>query len=755
MARRQKDESSTERLQFAFGLRSMARPIVPFVAEALGIEAKLEVVERTLRDEQAIAARLARVPAPALGMLEMLVDAGGQMESSLLRKRCLERLGMNDAHFAGALEALWGEGLAVQLSSDGEDRFMGLVDVSAGTIARHVSGLTLPPVPADLPRGSMPSALRDYSALLASLASFAVRANQDGRANLTSCKKLATTTGLPAEQVTAVLDSAVLCRLVRSDGTRLRPIVSRLRAFARGEVDLSAGYRPSIVAALPADRWVPREAVVRAMERELQSWGLGMFLVRPRYDPRPEAEASVDAAALERVERDGHVFVRRPSRRGPVASGDGHVTPSFEVMLGPDADPELTATVSLATEPLRFDRVLTRRITPASITAARALGLDVEEITDALAKVGPHGVPDNVRAMVNDWVRSARLVRAQRVWALEASSPAAADAAARALGERVVSRPSPTVVLVGGGDSDPSSVLSAAGVECVLAPAGVPVEDAQPAFDSRELDARGDPALRARFEAERVSGLAALAGLVREEVLAASPADTIVARLQSGPRPTPAERRFAMVAEQLWRAAFEPYKAWAEALPEASADSIAYAIAVPFDFIPWLVLGPGPRARLLAASSSVGELLEAAMRVPPARHSKIGGEAIRLMRDPNVQSWVFHESGANGEEGDWDGELDFAGDWSEESAGDEQVPLASELPSQPPEVVQQRFADAARKSTPVWLRVRSKSQGDRVVRLVPERVLTRGKDVALLGMDADDEQSRSFPLANVIAVEPC
>ncbi len=47
---------------------------------------------------------------------------------------------------------------------------------------------------------------------------------------------------------------------------------------------------------------------------------------------------------------------------------------------------------------------------------------------------------------------------------------------------------------------------------------------------------------------------------------------------------------------------------------------------------------------------------------------------------------------------------------------------------------------------------RSKTGGDRVVALLPERILERGANVALLGVDPDTQQNRSHPLANVLCV---
>src|SRR5204863_5981595 len=132
--------------------------------------------------------------------------------------------------------------------------------------------------------------------------------------------------------------------------------------------------------------------------------------------------------------------------------GDGHVTPSFEIMLGPRADPEILAVLALAATPVRLDRVITLKLEPASVTAAITCGLRWDEIAKALDAVAPHPVPENVSTMVREWAERARIVRLRRVLSAECSNKEAADAAVTVLGDRVVARPTPTLLLIASPD---------------------------------------------------------------------------------------------------------------------------------------------------------------------------------------------------------------------------------------------------------------------------------------------------------------
>nr|MDQ3035990.1 helicase-associated domain-containing protein [Myxococcota bacterium] len=450
-----------------------ASDLTPAIAQHLGISPR--EVERAVSDPERIAARVRALPGIAIAVLELLVDADGELDAPGLLTLAQERLGIDERALGAAFGALARAALAFTFMVGAQrSHRVGLLDVSAATIASLVRGLTLPDPPAAaIEPGDADTQLRDDVAALATLAHVPVRINKDGRANLTSAKKLAAVIGRGEQETIALLERASDAGVLGARGTMLAPRSDALRRLARGDVVWAArGTSALAYHWTPSDRWIAREALIRALTaRDLQearryTFGrIGYPLSDAMVEARNRAGRAIDAAGLLRLERDGHVFVRRRAPSAQRSGGDGHVTPSFEVMLGPDADPELAAIVALAAEPVRFDRVITRKLTPASIAAALAEGLTIEEVTQALERVGRHGLADNVRAMIADWARSARTVRVRRVWALEASTAEAADLAARALGASVVSRPTPTLVLVDGELATPDVALSKTSVK--------------------------------------------------------------------------------------------------------------------------------------------------------------------------------------------------------------------------------------------------------------------------------------------------
>ena len=71
----------------------LADGLVPVFAPALGVKATAKAVRAALADEAATARRLMEVPAPALAVLERLVDAGGGLLHEQLVTLC-PRLGL-------------------------------------------------------------------------------------------------------------------------------------------------------------------------------------------------------------------------------------------------------------------------------------------------------------------------------------------------------------------------------------------------------------------------------------------------------------------------------------------------------------------------------------------------------------------------------------------------------------------------------------------------------------------------------------
>jgi hypothetical protein len=90
--------------------------------------------------------------------------------------------------------------------------------------------------------------------------------------------------------------------------------------------------------------------------------------------------------SLLRSTVEGETWVRRAASPAD-PSGDGHVTPSFEVLLGPGASLDIVAAIGLGRELMGLDRVLTFRITPESVAAGLGCGLDPARLLEGQRQV--------------------------------------------------------------------------------------------------------------------------------------------------------------------------------------------------------------------------------------------------------------------------------------------------------------------------------------------------------------------------------
>ena len=740
MAKR-RSPRSTERGE-SMGLRSlasfddMAGQLVGFFAPRLGVKATEAAVRAALADPASLEARLGRTSAPALRLLEHILDMGGELSLSAL-------LGVSQAWFGADADQtdlltheLVDRGLVVPLLRFGDLYSYALLDLNAREIARRVRGLTLPEVK-EPPAPGHDVGLRDRVALIASVAHVPMRYTQSHDVNRGSAKKLAAIVGMETGHVIQALDAAIVDRVLGATDKLLFPIVEPLRQLARGELVQKGIHEDGRrVAAWVGARWISAEAVARAVAAAsiARRTGYDAFVGGGVGDLAYGARL-VEQAPLARATVDGVTLVRAAagSRSG---HGDGHVTPSFEVMLGPAADPELVATVALATEPLRFDLVLTRRITPRSIQTALSLGVRASEILEALEAVGRHGVPGNVRAMVEDWSKSARLVRVSKVWALEASSAEVADAIVKTLGERVASRPSPTVILVSGDERDPTSEVASRGLGALTRPAPLAARvpaATMPAEPPASLTPSPAPALRERVTRALASGPV----LPKRAPSASEPSAREPVRFMpwraleelidslSDHEDVARVGGLTDVMMDLWGAAGTVFDKWNSREP---ADQIvAYLEAHPLELLPWLVLSPRDRRRLLDRASTLVELIALSKEMTRAPRTTDGMTAERLLRDPELQALLAPLRPS-----------------PPEAAGEAGEPMSAAQ-------IRERFTEAATVGAAVTLRVRGPS-GERTVTLIPERIHERGRDVALLGTDPKTETSLSFPLAQVLSL---
>lgn len=406
-----------------------------------------------LDDEAVIAKHLATLSAAHLIVLEVLAEAGGRVTMKTLEGEVERRIGLQSHVVKAVLDDLLRACLAVTLvSRNSAPQLASLVRPGCEHVARRVRGISLPDA------GSTPEMTpirdpgqlspRDAIALIALTAHRKLRFNVSHTVNRSGLRPFLKGIGVTEQAAERVLQRAIELDVLGASGERLVPFASRVIQLARqGGFPV---YDRRIGAWLQGRDWTSVEALARAMTMPTLGRHTTIFaLSEPDRGSRP-MEMAIAAIAkldgLEHAEARGARWVRRP----PVGawSGDGHVTPSFDVLLGPDAGLELTAVLALGAELTRVDRMLTLRIGPASVAAGIARGLDAERFVSALEHVAARPLPDNVRAMLGDWTGRARVARRRAVTMLELPADVAEAIAAGPFAKHVVAHPTPGVLLV-------------------------------------------------------------------------------------------------------------------------------------------------------------------------------------------------------------------------------------------------------------------------------------------------------------------
>lgn len=735
------------------------------LARKLGVKNENAAAAR-LADPAWIDAALASCSGKGLAILELLVEYGGALRNPALVAHARAGLGLAEAPLERVLSELTLRDLVMRLHLQGAHQFPAWTSLhaqSARTIAARLGGLSLPrPNPPASTRGIQSGDLRDRLARLAATAHLSIRANASGSCHMTSAKQYAKALGIEPDAAARMLDGAALEGLLANEGGRLVPALGALRSAVS---DASAGWDELDAwarAHAPADRWLSLEALARAyararhVEANLRKFEERGFLTVDPPELARVRSALAAAPSLEVLEHEGATFVRRAARDAN-ATGDGHITPSFEIMLGPGCFPALALELALAAEPVRIDRVLTLKLTPGSVAAGCGLGLSADEILAALERVGRHGVPDNVRAMVLEWARGARVATARKVWMIECSSAEAAEAAARALGGSLVARPSATLVLASEALSSPAAILGKAGVSLRGGAAAAPPRERAKAPRSIEpLWTEPAPELVARFRDDAPARGAAHDKEDDEEdedSLLDAPSMTL-RRLAARAENAGPARSALLLAAELWIASEEAFISWSRGLPGDDASiAIPLASTTPLLFAELIALPPSARQRVLARSKSVTALVENAHREGSKGFTVQGDELVRSLRTRSVRDALGRDLGKTLQWIDEPAPASTAGE-AAAPAAKPGPPKPADLATMPPEDVLAAFERAIASGSDLWLRVSSKSQGERAVHLRPERVLVRGNETTLLGTELETELGRSFPLPNVVAVRP-
>ena len=443
---------------------------------------------------QAIDDILDELPTATLALLGLLAESGGMQEQVEIDREARARFGMSHDDVGAALDAAHDRVLVIGLATNWGGRMVALVSPAADLIVARVRDL-------DVPRLATADFVADGDhqprMLLAAatmLDHAAIKPTNDGRPNRTHLKRLATQAGVEVDTFDAWITTAIAIGLVGHEGDALRPRRAALDAAARGEYP----GRPMIaavaeqVAREPIAHTAVARLVSRAMRRHAGVDGVtdaGWYARLPGF-----ALGTVDGIpALGRGDVGG--------------TPTGHVTPSFEVFLPPESPAQDLVRLGAFAEVTRLDRVITMRVTRASVGRATATGWSADAMVAALAGLGRHPVPQNVEVAIRDWAGQSHHAELDAGQVIVVAAEAA-DRTATALAGFGARRLAAGVFLV---DRD----LPRRAIANALAKAGIQIRDRRPAeIEPNEDDVPpprppitlprlGEPAprLRARFAA--------------------------------------------------------------------------------------------------------------------------------------------------------------------------------------------------------------------------------------------------------------
>ncbi len=165
-----------------------------------------------------------------------------------------------------------------------------------------------------------------------------------------------------------------------------------------------------------------------------------------RFAPLLVADASEDLLAIP---PDVRAAIRgEPLVTGPAAAG--FVQPNYEVVLPPGVPLAAAFVVACASELVHFEAVARLRISRESVLAARAVGLEGEQIVAALEQIaGSRGVPAGVRHAIEEWAASVGEARVRTAVLLEVrAAPALLEKVEQRLSAIMLDRPAPQLFVL-------------------------------------------------------------------------------------------------------------------------------------------------------------------------------------------------------------------------------------------------------------------------------------------------------------------
>ncbi len=715
-------------------------------------------VPARMRDAAAVRQRLDEVSALGLAMLEVLVEAGGLCRAVAMQEILEERVGVSGDMLERAASEVAMAGLAAQVRM-GSLQALALLTPNAAIVADAVLGVTLPSEP-PASAGTGVTATADVEAIAAATMALhhEVKATKDGWVHRTSVKKHARRLEMDAGRLEERLEAASRGGAIVARDGRFDVDVDGLLAVARGD-----GASPR-TRALLADGPVCAELLVRQLARSKLS-GAGHY-GPDLAEARDIAQQIVDdLRGVVRSESGGATWLSIPHLAElPTEPVEGFLTPSLEVMVGPDPDARVVARVGLGAELVRVDRVITFRLRPKTVANMVACGQDVGDLLEALELVGKHGVPDNVRAQILDWGGSAKVARARPAVLLRVRE-SQHDAARRALddqglGDAVLGALRPGELILGY-----DAYLDA---RAALAGAGFDVSGDVPPLARDEDDAgidmtevmlaritppplgvpRPDPALRDRVQRAVEDGFAesrrTLGRLVPKggPRSAAEMREAMRARIDESLSAT-SKRAIAQVLDV--HAKLEAQlEAWAAGYDGEARAYATTVVRTPLLCMPLLCLAPKHRQRLLTSTGHPDDVLEEAARLTQrGRLSPEGRRIVAAIPNAGFRDWLQSVSSIGLAQPGGD-DLDDLDDLNDLDGA----------PSQP---ISDRIAGLhrameTREIVDVWWRTPT---GTSHAQVWVERLSQRGRRSVVLCTEATEQElGRAIPLEDILAVIP-
>jgi hypothetical protein len=346
----------------------------------------------------------------SLLVLEAVAERGGRIHEEELDETLGARHGLGSAAIRAAVDQLRDASLLFVYDDERNEPMLALISTTAELIADRILGVSVEWPAADAVAEETLASTRALLAVVTLAAHRPCKAARYG-ANRTSLRIFSKGLGVELAQIGCLLDRALRVGMcVVDEQRRISPHRELLERCAHGTLltHLDRAMLEKVAACLDTVP-VPREAVIRAIVAQHR-----LERASSRYPGYDDSRSHADRAGsaldylvgIRRFTQGGIATVARTRAcRLEAATGDGEVTSGFEVKLGPAADLPLVVRIGLCAELVGLDRVLTFRLTEASIRAGLDAGLGTDEIVAALGQVGAQPAPATVVAAITGWAR--------------------------------------------------------------------------------------------------------------------------------------------------------------------------------------------------------------------------------------------------------------------------------------------------------------------------------------------------------------